>query len=90
MREYITIIIYQETTVGGCYVAHHPELPTVLSQGDTPAEAEQGLIEATTLTVVHLIANGLPVPEPLSWSALNNITIDCEGNNVSGNNQDYH
>ena len=83
MREYITIIIYQETTVGGCYVAHHPELPTVLSQGDTPAEAEQNLIEATELAVALLIANKLPVPEPMLWPALNNITIDYGGNNAT-------
>ena len=82
MKQYTTVIIYRETDGGGCHVAYHPELPTVLSRGDTPAQARHNLIEAAELSVAHLIENNLPIPEPMPWTALNNITIDCGGNNA--------
>ena len=64
---FITIIRLQETTTEGrCYIAYHPELPSCLSQGDTPEEAEANLAEATEMVVEHLLANGLPIPKPFS------------------------
>lgn len=64
---FITIIRLQETTVDGrCYIAYHPELPSCLSQGDTPEEAEANLAEATEMAIEHLLAHGLPIPKPYS------------------------
>ena len=61
---YITITKLTETTTGGyCYIAYHPELPTVISQGETATEARENLVEATELAIEHLTAHGLPVPE---------------------------
>ena len=64
---FITIVSLQETTAEGpCYIAYHPELPSCISQGDTPAEAEANLAEATDLAVEHLRAHGLSIPKPFS------------------------
>lgn len=64
---FITIVRLQETTAEGrCYIAYHPELPSCLSQGDTPEEAEANLAEATEMAVEHLLAHGLPIPKPYS------------------------
>ncbi len=73
---YVTVIEYQQTTDGKhCYVAFHPELPTCISQGNSPAEAEENLKEATMLAIEHLVTNNLPIPEPQS---LYNISITDE------------
>lgn len=62
---YVTIVKIDETTDDGyCYVAYHPELPNIVSQGDTPDEARENLVEATELAINHLILSGLPIPEP--------------------------
>ena len=63
---YITIThLTQTTTNADCFVAYHPELPTVRSQGETPQEARSNLVEATELALEHLAAYGLPVPEAI-------------------------
>ncbi|MBI1876907.1 MAG: type II toxin-antitoxin system HicB family antitoxin [Chloroflexi bacterium] len=65
---YVTIVKLQETTDGNfCYVAFHPELPNTISQGNTSKEATENLVEATELTIAHLVSNGLPIPEPMSF-----------------------
>lgn len=62
---YVTIVKLQEMTDEGyCYIAYHPELPNTISQGDTPEEASEALTEATQMTIAHLLANGLPIPQP--------------------------
>ena len=48
------------------YIAYHPELSNTISQGGTPEEAEENLIEATELTLTHLKTNNLFIPEPIS------------------------
>jgi len=63
---YITIThLAQTTTNTYCFVAYHPELPTVRSQGETPQEARSNLVEATAMALEHLAAYGLPVPEAM-------------------------
>jgi predicted RNase H-like HicB family nuclease len=65
--DFITIVRLQETTTDGrCYIAYHPELPSCISQGDTPEEAEVNLAEATEMAIEHLLAHGLPIPRPFS------------------------
>jgi predicted RNase H-like HicB family nuclease len=64
---FITIVRLQETTTDGqCYIAYHPELPSCISQGETPEEAEANLVEATEMAIKHLLAHGLPIPQPFS------------------------
>jgi len=68
VSEYTIVVKLQETTDHGyCYVAFHPELPYVLSQGDTAEEAQVNLAEATEMAIEHLVRHGLPVPEPKSF-----------------------
>ena len=62
---YITITKRQD--VG--YVSYHPELQTVCGEGETPAEAEANLIEATELAIQHLEESGLPVPMPRNFQS---------------------
>lgn len=65
-NQFMTIVRREEATNSTyCYVAFHPEFPNNMSQGDTPEEAEENLVEATELTLAHLKANNLPVPEPI-------------------------
>ena len=67
IASYVTIThLTQTTTNADCYVAYHPELPTVRSQGETPQEARSNLVEATELALEHLAAHGLPVPEAMT------------------------
>lgn len=64
---YLTIVQLQQTTNDSyCYVAFHPELPDVLSQGDTAQEAKENLTEATELALAHLATNSLPIPKPMA------------------------
>lgn len=64
---YVTIVQLQQATDDtDCYVAYHPELPNCISQGATPQEAEENLVEATQLTIAHLVASHLPIPEPMA------------------------
>jgi predicted RNase H-like HicB family nuclease len=68
--KYATVVRREDATDGThCYVAFHPEFPNTTSQGDTPEEAEENLVEATELTLAHLKANNLPIPKPMSWQA---------------------
>lgn len=69
---YITITMSQDDK----YIAWHPELPPVLSQGETPVEARGNLIEATELAIEHLRANGLLIPEPMD---IRDLTVDLKG-----------
>lgn len=66
---YVTIThLTQTTTNADCFVAYHPELPTVRSQGETPQEARSNLVEATELALAHLAAYGLPVPKAMTMN----------------------
>lgn len=63
---YVTITKLEQATDGSyCYIAYHPELPTVISQGETATEARSNLAEATELALEHLTAHGLPIPAPM-------------------------
>ncbi len=67
---YLTIAKLEPTSDGGfCFIAFHPELHSIISQGETADEAKQNLIEATELAIEHLVSNGLAVPEPTPINA---------------------
>jgi predicted RNase H-like HicB family nuclease len=58
------------------YIAYHPELSAVFSQGCSPEEARENLIEATQMTIEHLREYSLPIPPVLSMEEMNKIVID--------------
>ena len=64
---YITIT---QLTEPGQYIAYHPELSTILSQGETPKEAQDNLVEATKMALEHLKAKGLEVPSVMDFNGL--------------------
>ena len=73
---YITIThLTQTTTNADCFVAYHPELPTVRSQGETPQEARRNLVEATELALEHLAEYGLPVPQAMALNEGVRVTL---------------
>lgn len=62
--DYFTVVVLTETTTGELiYVARHPELPRVLGQGDTPAEAVADLAAATEIVLEHYRDHGVPIPK---------------------------
>jgi predicted RNase H-like HicB family nuclease len=66
ISRYVTITKRETKDAGGYFfVSHHPEFPTVISQGETPEEAERNLEEATKMAIAHLHSNKLPVPIPM-------------------------
>lgn len=73
---YVTITHLTETTTNAdCFVAYHPELPTVRSQGETPQEARSNLVEATELALEHLAEYGLPVPGAMTLNKGFTVTL---------------
>jgi predicted RNase H-like HicB family nuclease len=69
-----------------CYVAFHPELPNVISQGISPEEAKANLIETTELTIAHLVSNNLPIPESRSFKSTNFSSLSTESSDLTSNN----
>lgn len=62
--QYQTTVILTVTTDGDpIFEARHPELPRVLGQGDTPAEAAADLAEATAIVLEHYRDHNVPIPE---------------------------
>jgi predicted RNase H-like HicB family nuclease len=52
----------------GNYSAYAPDLPGCVATGTTSKEAEEAMHEAIEMHVKGLVADGLPVPEPLAFS----------------------
>jgi predicted RNase H-like HicB family nuclease len=86
---YVTIVQLEQTTdEDHCYIAYHPELPNCLSQGATPEEARENLVEATELTIAHLLANNLPVPVPMSQRTAHGASVQVINSVVKTNIND--
>lgn len=65
MKKYLIVI--EETATG--YSAYSPDLPGCISTGETREEVEQNMREAIALHLDGLREDGVPVPEPHSYSA---------------------
>ena len=79
MANYSTVVKLAETTDGDClYMAYHPELPDVVSQGETPEEAEANLANVRQMVVEHLQLHGLPVPEPRPFPGVFGETVSVD------------
>jgi predicted RNase H-like HicB family nuclease len=60
-----TVIYEKGTTSWGAYV---PDLPGVITVGDTRAEVEVLILEAIELHLEGMRAEGLPIPAPASFA----------------------
>lgn len=67
MTEYV--VIYERADDGG-WGAYSPDLPGVISLGDTREEVEQNMREAIDLYLDELARAGAARPEPRSVSAV--------------------
>lgn len=55
------------------YFAFHPELPGCKAQGNSIDEAKTNLGDARVDYIYALLKMGLPVPDPLSLTAVSNV-----------------
>lgn len=62
-QPYLTIVFLDSADIDVGYVAINPQLEGCMSQGDTPEEAIENLIDARTLYIESLLEDNLPVPE---------------------------
>lgn len=62
-----TVIYEQGPSSWGAYV---PDLPGVITVGDTRAEAEQLIAEAVAFHLEGLREEGLPIPAPSSYAGV--------------------
>jgi predicted RNase H-like HicB family nuclease len=75
-RPYQAIIWHSDDEPDIWYV-RHPELPGCMSDGRTPAEAEDNLLDARLLYIQCLLDDGIPVPEP--DTAVRRLVIESNG-----------
>jgi len=50
------------------YSAYSPDIPGCIATGKTRGEAEKNIREAITFHIEGLVKNGLPLPEPMSFT----------------------
>lgn len=62
-QPYLTITFLDGIDVDNGYVAINPQLEGCMSQGDSPKEAIENLVDARTLYIESLLEDDLPVPE---------------------------
>ena len=67
MTEYV--VIYERASDGG-WGAYSPDLPGVISLGDTRDEAERMMREAMVLHLDELRRRGEPIPEPRNFAGV--------------------
>ncbi len=60
------------------YVARHPSLPRVYSQGATPDEAVADLAEVREAYLADMRAMGEPVPDPVSSPSIQRLVLASE------------
>lgn len=65
MTEYI--VIYERAT-DGAWGAYSPDIPGVVSAGDSRGEVERNMREAIRLHLDELRRRGEPIPEPHNFA----------------------
>jgi predicted RNase H-like HicB family nuclease len=65
MKKYL--VVFEETSTG--YSAYSPDLEGCVSTGRTREEVERNMREAIEFHLEGMRLEGLPVPEPRSFSA---------------------
>lgn len=66
MRKYV--VVYEETSNG--WSAYVPDLPGCVAAGDTRKDVQQLIQDAVRLHLEALRDDGLPLPEPGTWTSL--------------------
>ena len=64
MQKYL--VIFEKA--GSNYSAYSPDIPGCIATGTTPDEAEKNIREAIGFHIEGLKEDGLPVPEPSSFT----------------------
>src|SRR5688572_33367163 len=78
-QPYTTIVFRDRTTDGEYgYVAINPQLPGCVSDGDTPEEAIDNLLDARILYIETSLEDGLVIPEPRILTRNIHIEIDMK------------
>jgi antitoxin HicB len=81
-QPYTTIVFRDMTTDGEYgYVAINPQLPGCVSDGDTPEEAIDNLLDARILYIETSLEDGLSIPKPL---LANNVFIEIDMKELLG------
>lgn len=65
--------IHTLTTGEPVHMLRHPELPGCKAQGKSFEEARANLADARIDYIYALLEMGLPVPDPLSFTAVSNV-----------------
>ncbi|MFO8051896.1 MAG: type II toxin-antitoxin system HicB family antitoxin [Thermoplasmatota archaeon] len=63
---YKFMIVVEKTETG--YSAYSPDLPGCVATGATKEETEQNIYNAIEMHIEGLIEDGLPIPEPTTFS----------------------
>ena len=64
MHKYL--VIFEKTN--GNYSAYSPDIPGCIATGKTREEAEKNIREAISFHIEGLVKDGLPTPEPASFT----------------------
>jgi len=72
------IVIEREKAPKACYSVHCPDLPGCFSNGGSLAEAKKNMVEAVTLHLESLRAQGKEIPKPKPRSPGGQITDNPE------------
>ena len=64
MHKYL--VIFEKA--GGNYSAYSPDIPGCIATGNTRKEVEKNIKEAISFHIEGLTEDGLPVPEPSSFT----------------------
>jgi predicted RNase H-like HicB family nuclease len=64
MRKYL--VIFEKAN--GNYSAYSPDLPGCIATGATRKEVERNIKEAISFHIEGLLKDGLPLPEPASFT----------------------
>ena len=63
---YKFMIVVEKTDTG--YSASSPDLPGCVATGETKEETEQNIYNAIEMHIEGLIEDGIPIPEPTTFS----------------------
>lgn len=63
---YKFMIVVEKTETG--YSAYSPDIPGCIATGETKEETEQNMYNAIEMHIEGLIEDGLPIPEPTTFS----------------------
>ena len=69
-KYFLEVIREQLSDGSDVYEAMHPELDSVIGQGETVEKAIEDLAGATVAALSCLEEDGIPFPKPMDWNSL--------------------